>query len=107
MGNTYTTTHKIDYLNIPVLAKLYLVKGLSLEAGPQFGFKLNESHDSDNSSITTNEVNKFDTALALGATFNLSGGIFIFGRYTYSLNEVVKDTDAKNKVLQAGIGFKF
>lgn len=107
LGNTYTTTHKIDYLNIPVLAKLYLVKGLSLEAGPQFGFKLNESHDSDNSSIETNEVNKFDTALALGATFNLSGGIFIFGRYTYSLNEVVKDTDAKNKVLQAGIGFKF
>ena len=107
LGTSYTTKHKIDYLNIPVLAKLYIIKQLSVEAGPQFGFKLNESHDTNNSSIETNEVNKFDTALAIGASFNFDNGLFLTGRYTYSLNEVVKDTDAKNKVFQVGLGFKF
>jgi len=107
LGTSYTTKHKIDYLNIPVLAKLYIIKQLSVEAGPQFGFKLNESHDTNDNSIETNEVNKFDTALAIGASFNFDNGLFLTGRYTYSLNEVVKDTDAKNKVFQVGLGFKF
>ena len=106
LGTNYKTTYKIDYINMPILAKIYLGKTLALEAGPQFGLKINENIESDNSSTETNDVNAFDTALAGGISLNFDS-VFISGRYTYSLNEVVKDSNAKNSVFQMGIGFKF
>ncbi|HMC01286.1 MAG TPA: porin family protein, partial [Flavobacteriaceae bacterium] len=37
--------YQLSYINIPLLFKAYLVDGLSIEAGPQFGFKLHEEID--------------------------------------------------------------
>ena len=36
---------KIDYLTVPVLAKIYVVKLLSFETGPQFGFVVSDNVD--------------------------------------------------------------
>lgn len=102
--------YKLDYINFPVLAKLYIIKELSIEAGPQFGLKVSEKVDykgENNTPPQENNYNNFDTALAGGLSFNFSNGVFLTARYTQSLNEVIKDTGAKNKVFQAGIGFKF
>ena len=99
-------TYQIDYLNVPILAKLYLGKIFSIEVGPQFGFKVSEKTESSNSSSLENEVESFDTAIAAGVSFNFSEGAFISGRFTQSLNEVVKNSDSKNMVFQVGIGFK-
>lgn len=106
LGNNYKSTYKIDYINVPILAKIYLGKTFAIEAGPQFGVKINENIETNNSSSDRNEVNSFDTALAAGVSLNFDS-MFISGRYTYSLNEVVKDSDAKNSVFQVGLGFKF
>lgn len=106
LGNNYKTTYKIDYINVPVLAKIYLGETFAIEAGPQFGLKINENVETDNSTSETNDVNAFDTALAAGVSLNFDS-VFISGRYTYSLNEVVKDSNAKNSVFQVGLGFKF
>lgn len=106
LGNNFKTIYKIDYINMPVLAKIYLGKTLAIEAGPQFGIKINENIETDSSSTETNDINSFDTALAGGVSLNFDS-IFISGRYTYSLNEVVKDSNAKNSVFQVGIGLKF
>lgn len=105
LGNNYKTTYKIDYINMPILAKIYLGKTLSIEAGPQFGLKINENIETNNSSAESNDVKAFDTALAAGVSLNFEG-MFISGRYTYSLNEVVENSNAKNSVFQIGIGFK-
>lgn len=107
LGTNYKTEYRLDYINLPVMAKIYLAKQLSIEAGPQFGLKISEQHKNDNSTIETNDVNEFDTALAAGLSFNFDNGLFLTGRYTQSINEVIKDSNAKNKVFQAGIGFKF
>lgn len=106
IGSNYKVTYQIDYVNVPVLAKLYLGKLVSIEAGPQFGLKVSEKTESDNNSSTEDNVNNFDTAIAAGVSFNFAGGAFITGRFTQSLNEVVKDSDSKNMVFQVGIGFK-
>lgn len=106
LGTNYKTTYKIDYINVPILAKIYLGKTFAIEAGPQFGLKINENVESDDSSSDRNDVNSFDTAIAGGISLNFES-MFISGRYTYSLNEVVKDSNAKNSVFQVGIGFKF
>lgn len=106
LGNNYKEEYRIDYLNLPILAKIHIGKVFAIEAGPQFGFKINEKIKSDNSSNPNNEVNSFDTAIAGGISFNFND-FLISGRYTYSLNEVVKNTDSKNSVFQIGIGFLF
>ncbi len=106
IGSDYTITYQVDYVNVPVLAKFYLGKVFSIEAGPQFGIKVSEKTESDNSTTIENEVNDFDTAIAAGVSFNFSGGAFISGRFTQSFNEIIKDSDSKNMVFQVGIGFK-
>ncbi|TGD56784.1 porin family protein [Flavobacterium humi] len=106
VGSNYKVTYQIDYVNVPVMAKLYLGRFISIEAGPQFGLKVSEKTESDNNSSDENNVNNFDTAIAAGLSFNFPGGVFLTGRFTQSLNEVVKDSDSKNMVFQAGIGFK-
>ncbi|RZJ67758.1 MAG: PorT family protein [Flavobacterium sp.] len=101
-------TYKLDYINVPVLAKVYLFKGFSLEAGPQFSFKVNEKIEIDGEeSDEQDEAEDFDFGVAAGATFQTEMGLFAYGRYNYGFTDVVKDTDIRNAVFQIGIGYKF
>ncbi|KIX22099.1 hypothetical protein SY27_05385 [Flavobacterium sp. 316] len=106
LGTNYKQEYRIDYINVPVLAKIHLGRVLAVEAGPQFGFKINEKIKSENSTSTNDDVNSFDTALAAGLSLKIDD-FLISGRYTYSFNEVIKNTDSKNSVFQIGIGFYF
>lgn len=106
LGRNYNEEYRIDYINIPVLAKIHIGKVFAIEGGPQFGFKINEKIKTENNSTPNNDINSFDTALAGGISFGFDN-FLISGRYTYSLNEVVKNSDAKNSVFQVGVGFIF
>jgi hypothetical protein len=106
LGTNYNTKYKIDYLNMPIIAKLYLGRAFNLEVGPQFGLKINEKVGDENGGNESNNVKDFDTALALGFSFNFDAGAFINARFTQSLNEVVENSNSKNMVFQLGIGFK-
>jgi hypothetical protein len=106
LGTNYNTKYKIDYLNMPIMAKIYLGKAFNLEVGPQFGIKINEKIGDEDGGSNSNEVKNFDTALALGFAFNFDGGAFINARFTQSLNEVVENSSSKNMVFQLGLGFK-
>lgn len=113
--------YQLDYINVPVLAKFYLVEGLSLEAGPQIGFLVNSEIDSnpsqDSGDVPLNEdqFNKVDLSLGLGASYKFRGGFFVNARYNYGLSDVYDDSfsnvfnnsDVKHSVLQGGIGFMF
>lgn len=102
---------QLDYINVPVLAKVYVVKGLSIEAGPQFSFLVNEEADlnpnSDDGDFDLNEAETFEFGVAAGLTFQTEMGLFATGRYNVGLTEIYKDVDAKNSVFQLGIGYKF
>jgi len=100
--------YKLDYINVPVLAKVYLFKGFSLEAGPQFGFKVNEKIEVDGEeSDELDEVKDFEFAVAGGLTFQTDMGLFASGRYNYGFSDLVSDTDTRNSVFQISIGYKF
>lgn len=113
--------YQLDYIQVPVLLKAYLVKGLSIEAGPQFGFKIHEELDfqpnNDGGDIEINEddsyVKDFDTGLVLGAGYKFDNGFFVNGRYNMGLTNIFEDNtifenvDAKNAVWQFGVGFMF
>ncbi|RZJ73648.1 porin family protein [Flavobacterium sp.] len=100
--------YKLDYINVPVLAKVYLFKGFSLEAGPQFGFKVNEKIEVDGDE--TDELDgaeDFEFGAAGGLTFQTEMGLFASGRYNYGFTDLFKDSDSRNSVFQISIGYKF
>lgn len=113
--------YQLDYIQAPILVKVYLIEGLSVEAGPQFGFKIHEELDFDpNSDGGDVEVDRddsyikdFDTSLAVGAAYKFNNGFFVNARYTFGLTNIFKDNtvlenvDAKNALWQAGVGFMF
>lgn len=95
--------NELGYISIPVLAKFYLTPGkLSIEAGPQFSFLLDERNDVDMS-----DAESFDFGLAGGLSYKITKNIFISGRYIAGLTEVNKDAEVKNSNIQASIGFLF
>lgn len=96
------TDYSIDYLNVPVLGKVYFLKILSFELGPQFGFKVSDNLDS-----AMGDVETFDIQGAAGFGINLPFGLSIETRYVQGFNEIVKDSGVKNQVIQVGAGFKF
>lgn len=113
--------YQLDYIQVPLLLKAYLIKGLSVEVGPQFGFKIHEEFDSepnaDGGDVEIDEddsyVKDFDTSLALGTSYKFDSGFFVSARYTMGLTSIFKDdtlfenVDGKNEVLQVGLGFMF
>lgn len=93
---------KIDYLTVPVLAKIYVVKLLSFETGPQFGFVV-----SDNVDYT--DVNSFTPSWAFGTSLNLPLGLSINARYVTGLDDTFENPtlSGKNQVFQLGAAFQF
>ena len=102
--------HQLDYITVPVMAKLYLIDGLALEVGPQFGFVVNESIDfgSTETEIYNDNRNDFDLSAGLGASYKFNK-FFLYGRYNAGLTDIydVENVQAKNSVVQAGIGLLF
>lgn len=110
-GGEGKVEYQLDYINVPVLAKIYATKALSFEVGPQFSFKVNEEidadADNDGGDLDVNEAKDFEFGVAAGLTIQTNMGIFATGRYIYGLTDVIEDADVKNSVFQIGIGFKF
>ncbi len=96
---------KLDYLNVPVMAKLNLLKILYLEAGPQFGFLLSAKDGSDD---IKDNLNSTDIAVGVGAGVELFDKFDVGLRYNFGITDVNKEGDSvKNNVLQFGISYKF
>ena len=109
--STRFADHKIDYITVPILAKVYALKLLSFETGPQFGFKIGENTDSNFPISSDDNFDTFNPAWAFGASLNLPFGLSINGRFISSFNSAFKDGDyndeGKNQVFQLGAAITF
>jgi hypothetical protein len=72
---------KINYLRVPVMAKYYVMEGLSLQAGPEFAFKAGGDDVKD-------YVKSLDYGLGIGAGYELTSGLFFDARYNLGLADV-------------------
>ena len=117
---------KLDYLNIPVMAKVNLGP-LFLQGGVQFGFLVDKPEVSytRGAQRVTEKVDKdayaaFDFGVGAGLGVNLSQHFFVEARYTHSLTNALDpnnnslknahisdDNNFKNAVLSLGLGVKF
>lgn len=105
---------QLDYINVPVLAKVYLFKGFSLEAGPQFSFLVNDEYDTDptgnngdSPSPLRDSLNTFEFGAVGGATFQTEIGLFAYARYNQGISDIADDVKINNSVFQIGVGYKF
>lgn len=107
-------TLKLDYLNVPVIAKFYAAESFSLEFGPQVGFLLSAKAkakiggDSGETDIK-DEFETVDFGLNFGAGYKLDSGLNFSARYNLGLSNVAKESESsvKNSVFQISIGYFF
>jgi len=95
---------KLDYISVPVLAKFYILPNtLSITAGPQFSFLVNDADD-------ILETKKFDLAASGGLELKIIAGLFAQARYNIGLTNVNDSEvrgDVKNGVFQVSVGYFF
>lgn len=108
---------RVNYLNIPVLAKLYVIRpleALSIDLGPQFGFALNGKNVLKSGGTTVknkiDHLNTFDLSFVVGASYEFDMGLMLSARYNFGLTNVIdKDeigTGNKNHVFQLSAGWR-
>lgn len=101
----------VNYMNIPVILKLYLIGGLNLQAGPQFGFVMSAEQENPltgNFEDIKDDLKSSDISAGLGLGFDAPFGLTIDARYNLGLSEI-NDAQAqaiKNQVFQLSLGFK-
>ena len=118
----------LNYLNIPILAKYYIVGGLAIQAGVQPGIRLSAKESvqyngvydgakyKERDNVDVKEwVNGFDLSLPVGLSFEYAN-VVLDARYNIGLTNVIatrkiaglsgKDS-SKNSVFMLTLGYKF
>jgi len=101
---------RVNYLNIPVLAKLYVLEGLSVDLGPQLGFALNARQkikmDGHTSKHKIKSFNTCDFSFAIGTSYQMDDFI-LSARYNLGLTNVFDkwEDNNKNHVFQLSVGY--
>lgn len=116
-------TFKHDYVNIPIMANVYVVKGLAVKLGIQPAFKVNSKWDVSTSkasgSVKADDVVKsFDFSIPVGVSYEFSN-IVLDARYNWGVTKWADDakiqqaigkdwnSSSKNSVFQFTVGYKF
>jgi hypothetical protein len=94
----------MTFLRLPIMAKYYVAEGFSLQAGPEFAFKIAAENE------VTDEFSKsLDYGLGIGAGYELTSGLFFDARYNLGLANIsdVDGFDVGTSSIQIGLGYRF
>ncbi|SCX90042.1 Outer membrane protein beta-barrel domain-containing protein [Nonlabens sp. Hel1_33_55] len=115
-------TLKLDYINVPVLAKFYLGgSGFSIDAGPQIGFNVKDEVEVDRGifegSTSDFDAESIDLSIGGGLTYKFREGstlegLSLGGRYMVGVSNIYEDNDTfsddvTNQVFSINLGYKF
>ena len=110
-----------SYINVPVIANIYILDGFALKTGVQFGYltsaKLKGEFSAEGMTEKLDEsckddFNKFDLSIPVGLSYEFKNHIVLDARYNFGLSKVNKDTDpdyknGRNLSFALTIGYKF
>lgn len=111
-GNTDFDT-KLNYINVPVLAKFYVTKQFTVEAGPQLGFLVSAKSEGED---VKDGFKSVDTGFNFGVGYNFTDNFSVGARYTVGLANIAdRDADTwdeyydspKNSVFAITLAYKF
>ncbi len=99
----------LNYVNIPIVLKYYLVQGLNVQVGPQFGFILDDDiYEIQNGGPTIKgNAEKSDVSAVVGTGYDFPFGIRVDARYNFGFTDVLKDEKSKNNVFSLALGYSF
>ena len=102
-------TMKLDYINIPILANVYVAKGLAVKLGIQPGFNVTAKAEAKAGGVKVEEdidINTFDFSIPVGISYDYKN-VVLDARYNWGMTKVVDGADSKNSVFQITLGYKF
>lgn len=100
----------LTYVNVPVVLKYYLIQGLNVQAGPQFGFVVDDNIKTVIGNIENQiEAEKTDVSGVIGAGYDFPFGVRLDARYNFGLSDVskVNGAEGKNSVFSIALGYSF
>lgn len=106
------STEKLDYINVPIMANVYVVKGLAVKLGVQPGFKVNDKLDLRmpvlGGALVDLKAKSVDFSVPVGISYEYNN-FQVDARYNWGLTKVfdVDKLDQKNSVFQITLGYKF
>lgn len=113
LGQSATATTKLDYINVPIMANVYVVKGLAVKLGIQPGFKVSSTKKTvGNTSLVSGSVSSdikaqsVDFSIPVGISYEYSN-FQLDARYNWGLTKVFENGKDKNSVFQITLGYKF
>lgn len=110
--NGGTFTQKLDYINLPLLLKIYPTENFFLEVGPQAGFAIGHKEEFDSNFNLFNTSNEFepqsfDWGVNFGAGFKTNSGVSFGARYHLGFGDIYNEGSPQNRVWQFTLGFDF
>lgn len=109
IGNLIDATNRLDYINVPIMANVYVVKGLAVKLGVQPGFNVSNKLKVNNLDAYDNPFAKaqsVDFSIPVGVSYEYSN-FQLDARYNLGLTKVFENGKDKNSVFQITLGYKF
>ena len=100
VGNDKVTM-KLDYINIPILANYYIVKGLAIKAGVQPGFNVQKKLDD----VKLDDVKGFALSIPVGLSYEFSN-VVLDARYNWGVTDAFDDIKTKHSYFTLTLGYK-
>ena len=100
---------KFTFIKVPVLLSYRVVDQLSVQAGPQFGFLIDESLDvpSESADIFESAYKDFEFSAAIGLEYRITEAILVGARYNIGLTDMsdISGASLKNNNFQLYLGW--
>ena len=110
--DSYNVTYNMDYLTVPIVANVYIVKGLAVKAGVQPGFNIKAKIKSEGVERADfkDAVKKFDLSIPVGLSYEFCN-IVLDARYNFGVTKIFDmdkvELNSKNLAFQFAVGYKF
>ena len=104
-------TLKLDYINVPILANVYVVPGLAVKLGIRINKKIDgefSTGEEASGELTKDDVKGFDLSIPVGISYEFAN-FQLDARYNFGLTKAinVEKDSPKNSVIQVTLGYKF
>lgn len=102
---------KMNYIQLPVMIKIYPMSRLGIEVGPEFNYMISTSPKTMNvagTNITTGDCTGFNIGAGVGVSYELKMGLMIGARYSLGFTDLGKNLKWKNNGnVQVTLGWLF
>ena len=105
-GEAFDT--RLSYGYLPVVTKYYLIGGMNVQLGAQFGYLVTSK--ATGSPSLKPVINKYNVDALVGLGYDFNCGLMIEGRYNIGLTNLQRTNDPldlRNATMEVMVGWKF